>query len=173
MNSDPRALAAETDYDHSQALLRLQHHYQSMPPVAAMNVTVAGYDGQRLCLHAPLSTHVNDKGCAFGGSLASMMTLASWGLVALHIEEAVLEADVFVADSQIRYLAPLFADLDVQAELAADAAWPSFIATLRERGRARIGLVARAMLPDGGVATEFTARYVAIAKSRTASRPSG
>jgi thioesterase domain-containing protein len=85
----------------------------------------------------------------------------------------VLEADVFVADSQIRYLAPLFADLDVQAELAADAAWPSFIATLRERGRARIGLVARAMLPDGGVATEFTARYVAIAKSRTASRPSG
>lgn len=136
-----------------------------MPPVAAMQVEIAGYDGYRLQLHAPLAVHVNDKGCAFGGSLASMMTLASWGLVSLHVEAAGLQAEVFVADSQIRYLAPLFGDLEVQAELAPESSWPGFIATLRERGRARTGLVARALLPDGGVATEFTARYVAIAKS--------
>lgn len=165
MNHDPRVAAPETVHDHADALARLHHHYQSMPPVAAMAVTIAGYDGQRLRLHAPLSTHVNDKGCAFGGSLASMMTLASWGLVSLHVEAAGLQADVFVADSQIRYLAPLFADLDVEAELAPDSGWPGFIATLRERGRARTSLVARARLPDGGIATEFTARYVAIARS--------
>jgi len=159
-------LEPDASGDHSGALARLHHHYQSMPPVAAMDVSVAAYDGYRLRLHAPLATHVNDKGCAFGGSLASMMTLASWGLVSLHIEEAGLEAEVFVADSQIRYLAPLFADLDVEAELAPESAWPGFIATLRERGRARIGLVARAKLPDGGIATEFTARYVAIGKPR-------
>ncbi|HEY5803580.1 MAG TPA: YiiD C-terminal domain-containing protein [Lysobacter sp.] len=154
----------EIDYDHAAALERLHHHYQSMPPVAAMDVRIASYDGQCLHLQAPLSRHVNDKNCAFGGSLASLMTLASWGVVSLHIEAAGLEADVFVADSQIRYLAPLFADLDVQAELAPDSNWPGFIATLRERGRARTGLVARAMLPGGGIATEFTARYVAILK---------
>lgn len=151
--------------NHEDALERLQHHYQSMPPVAAMQVEIAGYDGHRLQLRAPLALHVNDKGCAFGGSLASMMTLASWGLVSLHVEAAGLQAEVFVADSQIRYLAPLFADLEVQAELAPESSWPGFIATLRERGRARTGVVARALLPDGGVATEFTARYVAIAKS--------
>ncbi len=146
------------------ALQRLHQHYQSMPPVAAMQVTVAGYDGHRLSLHAPLSHHVNDKGCAFGGSLASMMTLASWGVVSVGLEQAGLRAEVFVADSQIRYLAPLFADLDVHAELAPGSDWGSFVSTLRERRRARTGLVARALLPDGGVATEFTARYVAIAK---------
>ncbi|HEY5781828.1 MAG TPA: YiiD C-terminal domain-containing protein [Lysobacter sp.] len=151
--------------NHEDALERLQHHYQSMPPVAAMQVEIAGYDGHRLQLRAPLALHVNDKGCAFGGSLASMMTLASWGLVSLHVEAAGLQAEVFVADSQIRYLAPLFGDLEVQAELAPESNWPGFIATLRERGRARTGVVARALLPDGGVATEFTARYVAIAKS--------
>ena len=151
--------------NHEDALERLQHHYQSMPPVAAMQVEIAGYDGHRLQLRAPLALHVNDKGCAFGGSLASMMTLASWGLVSLHVEAAGLQAEVFVADSQIRYLAPLFGDLEVHAELAPDSSWPGFIATLRERGRARTGLVARALMPDGGVATEFTARYVAIAKS--------
>ena len=148
-----------------QDLRALDAHYQAMPPVAAMRLRVDGYDGERVRLHAPLALHVNDKGCAFGGSLASMMTLASWGLVSLHVEAAGLQAEVFVADSQIRYLAPLFADLEVQAELAPESSWPGFIATLRERGRARTGLVARALLPDGGVATEFTARYVAIAKS--------
>ncbi|MEG3193170.1 YiiD C-terminal domain-containing protein [Lysobacter sp. D1-1-M9] len=155
---------------HSDALQRLLRHYQSMPPVAAMDLSIAGYDGDRLHLHAPLARHVNDKGCAFGGSLASMMTLASWGLVSLHVEQAGLEAEVFVADSQIRYLAPLFADLDVHAELAPGSDWDSFIKTLRERGRARAGLLARAVLPAGpgqdrgGNATEFSARYVAIAK---------
>jgi thioesterase domain-containing protein len=150
------------------ALEYLDHHYQAMPPVALMQLRIAGYDGRRLQLHAPLSVHVNDKGCAFGGSLASMMTLASWGVVSLLVEGAGLQADIYVADSQIRYLAPLFADLDVAAEPAADADVDAFIATLRTRGRARLGLVASAALPDGGgIATDFTARYVAILKSQS------
>lgn len=149
---------------HTAELAQLNTHYQSMPPVALMQLRIAGYDGRTLQLHAPLSVHVNDKGCAFGGSLASMMTLASWGVVNLLVERAGLHADIFVADSQIRYLAPLFADLDVSAEPATDADPDEFIATLRTRGRARMSLVARTYLPEGGVATEFTARYVAILK---------
>ncbi len=154
---------------HSDALQRLNHHYQSMPPVAAMDLRIAAYDGRRLQLHAPLARHVNDKGCAFGGSLASMMTLASWGLVSLQVEAAGIAADVFVADSQVRYLAPLFGDLEVSAALADGEDWADFIKTLRQRGRARTHLVARVPLPDGGIATEFTARYVAIARPRPAS----
>ena len=153
---------------HQDALHRLAHHYASMPPVAVMQLSVAGFDGQRLRLHAPLAAHVNDKGCAFGGSLASMMTLASWGLVSLKVEGAGLDADVFVADSQVRYLAPLYADLDVEAELAPESDWTVFLDTLRTRGRARAGLIAQANLPGGGVATAFTARYVAILRAGAA-----
>lgn len=149
---------------HSDSLQRLNHHYQSMPPVAAMDLRIAGFDGQRLRLHAPLARHVNDKGCAFGGSLASMMTLASWGLVWLQLDAAGIDADVFVADSQIRYLAPLFGDLEVEAAISPESDWSTFVATIRQKGRARAGLVASARLPDGGVATGFIARYVAIAR---------
>jgi thioesterase domain-containing protein len=153
--------------DH--ALQQLDAHYQAMPPVAALRMSISGYDGTRLRLHAPLAANVNDKGCAFGGSLASLMTLASWGLVSMRVQAAGLAADVFVADSQVRYLAPLFADIEAEAELAADASWDEFIATLRERGRARAQLVARVMLPKGvmpdrGVAATCSARYVAIGK---------
>jgi thioesterase domain-containing protein len=148
--------------EHS--LRALDAHYQAMPPVAAMQLRIAGYDGDALTLEAPLALHVNDKGCAFGGSLVSLLTLVSWGLVTLHVQQSGLDADVFVADSEVRYLAPLFADLRAQARIAEDSAWGDFIATLRERGRARTTLVATVPLPDGGVATTLRARYVAIAR---------
>lgn len=135
-----------------------------MPPVAAMHVAIVGYDGDRLRLRAPLAANVNDKGCAFGGSLGSLMTLAAWGLVSLRLQKAGIAADVYVADSEIRYRAPLYADLEAEAELDADASWDDFLTTLRQRGRARTYLVARVPLPDGGVAAEFSARYVAFAK---------
>jgi thioesterase domain-containing protein len=147
------------------ALDAIAAHYRSMPPVATMDISILGYDGETLRLHAPLARHVNDKGCAFGGSLVSLMTLAGWGLVTLHLEQAGIAADVFVADSDVRYLAPLYADLQTEARLDGGASWDDFIATLRQRGRARATLRATVPLPTGGIATECTARYVAIAKA--------
>ncbi len=146
------------------ALRALQDHYHSMPPVAAMQVSVTGYEDERLSLQAPLSANVNDKQCAFGGSLTSLMTLAGWGLITLRLEAIGLHADVFVADSTVRYLAPLYADLRAEAGLAEGESWDDFVATLRQRGRARIMVAARVLLPDGGIATELSGRYVAIGR---------
>ncbi|NLB56870.1 MAG: thioesterase [Gammaproteobacteria bacterium] len=144
-----------------QALL---DHYRAMPPVAAMEVAIASADSDSLCLSAPLARHVNDKGCAFGGSLVSLMTLAGWGLVTLKARAAGVDADVFVADSQVDYLAPLFADLSAEAKLAEGGDWDGFATSLRERGRANVHVMARVPLPDGGVACRCRARYVAIAR---------
>jgi len=146
------------------ALRALDAHYQAMPPVASMQLRIAGYDGRVLALEAPLASHVNDKGCAFGGSLVSLLTLAGWGLVTLHVQQAGLEADVFVADSEVRYLAPLFADLRAQARIEEGASWDDFVAGLRERGRASTTVIATVPLPEGGVATTCRARFVAIVR---------
>lgn len=146
------------------SLQRLRHLCREMPPVRAMGIGVAGYGDGRLRLAAPLSANVNDKGTAFGGSLVSLMTLAGWGVLTLRLQEAGIEADVFVADSQVRYLAPLYHDLEAEAELAEETAWPSFMEVLRQRGRARIELRARVFLPDGGTAADMGGRYAAIVR---------
>ena len=156
-------MGSDHAFDDS-ALAALDHHYQSMPPVAALRLRIAGFDGDCLRLRAPLAANVNDKGCAFGGSLASLMTLAGWGVATLHIQAAGMQADVFVADSQVRYLAPLYADLEAEAVAAPDADWHAFLATLAERGRARIELDARVALPEGGDAATLRARFVAFRK---------
>lgn len=146
------------------ALVHLDAHYQGMPPVRALGLSIAGFDGERLRLTAPLAANVNDKGCAFGGSLASLMTLAAWGRVWLGLHAEGLEADIYVADSHLRYLAPLYDDLQAEAMLAEGADWAAFVAALRSKGRGRVELAARVLLPDGAPATVFTARFAAIAR---------
>ena len=147
-----------------EALQELREYCRGMPPVAAMQVEAEGMRGDALRLTAPLSANVNDKGNAFGGSLTSLMTVAGWGLVTLKLRLAGLKAEVYVADSQIRYLAPLYGDLVAEAVFAEGQAWDLFVDTLVQRGRARIQVDARVLLPEGGLATTLSGRYVAIAK---------
>lgn len=146
------------------SLQQLRRLCRSIPPANALEMGVAGYQDGGLRLFAPLSANVNDKGSAFGGSLVSLMTLAGWGVLTLRLHQAGVAAEVFVADSSVRYLAPLHADLEAEATVVDEADWPVFLATLKQRGRARIQVKARVSLPEGGAATEMGGRYVAIAR---------
>lgn len=142
----------------------IERRLLSMPPVRALQLRVLGLEEGRLQLWAPLAANVNDKGSAFGGSLVSLMTLAAWALTSQRIEDAGLDAEVYVADSEVRYLAPLLSDLRAEAWLDEDASWDVFLQTLQARGRARATLHMQVLLPDGGVATSSRSRYAAILK---------
>ena len=148
----------------SSSLQVLQQTLDSMPPVRAMQLRLEGYAEGQLQLTAPLAVNVNDKGNAFGGSLASAMTLSGWALVTLRLRLAGHDAEVYVADSQLRYRAPVYGDLHAQAEIAPDSDWETFLATFRQRGKARIGVVAAQPGSDGKPAAELTGRFVAFAR---------
>jgi thioesterase domain-containing protein len=157
--SEPTAAPAVAE---SGALAWLRATLAAMPPAAAMRIDAVHFADHHLRLHAPLAANLNDKGNAFGGSLASVMTLAAWGLVCLRLRAAGESADVYVADSQLRYLAPLYTDLDAGAWIADGEDWDAFLRCLRERGRARLAL--EAAVYDGGgrpVAT-LAARFAAL-----------
>lgn len=143
----------------------LAAHFAAMPPVASMAIRVLDDTGDGvLRLHAPLDRHVNDKGCAFGGSLASLMTLAGWGLSTRMIGVAGIAADVFVADSDVRYLAPLYGDLCAEARFADGTDLAAVVARLRAGRRARVVVDACVRLPDGDTAARGQARFVAVPK---------
>ena len=147
------------------ALDALARHFAGMPPVAAMQPQVLDWHDGVLRLRAPLAANVNDKHCAFGGSLSSLMTIAAWGLVSMELETAGLHADVFVADSRVRYLKPVFEDIMVEAAFDDAVEHAALVDTLRRQGRASIRLQARTLLAEGGVAATYTGRYVAIGKA--------
>lgn len=140
----------------------LQSQLDAMPPVAALQVRVLDYDGRRLRLTAPLAANVNDKGCAFGGSLSGLMTLSGWGLINLRLAEAGHAAEVFVADSQVRYLAPLYEDLVAEATLGAATDWTALLAQFAARGKLRAAVEAAVRDRDGRVVATLEGRYAAF-----------
>ena len=140
---------------------------KDIPLAAAMQLRIVAWNGDSLRMDAPLLPNVNDKGCAFGGSLVSVMTLACWALVKLAAEQAGEQCDIYVQDSTVRYLRPVWNDFGAEASLVADECWTSFFATLDSRGRARLNTCCEVRLADGSVACSLNARFVALKHGAT------
>ncbi|TAL75358.1 MAG: thioesterase [Rhodanobacter sp.] len=145
--------------DPAHELVRFM--YDRIPLARAMALELAAYDEHHLCLRVPLAPNVNDKGCAFGGSLASLMTLAGWGLVELALRARGEVCDVYVGESTVRYLQPVWADFSAEARLAEGADWARFFTTLAARGKARTEVSCCVPGADGKPAATLSARFVA------------
>lgn len=142
-----------------------------IPLARALDATISAWNGDQLVMDAPLAPNGNDKGCAFGGSLVSIMTLAGWALVTLALEQRALACDVFVGHSEVAYLAPVWKDFQIGAVLDDGADWDTFFRTLAARGKART--VVRCHVRERGSDTRcatLTARFVAKQHDRVAGK---
>ncbi|MBU6247445.1 MAG: YiiD C-terminal domain-containing protein [Xanthomonadaceae bacterium] len=156
-STDPRT--ADARNATAEALVRFIR--DEIPLARAMDLQLQAHAPDRLSLAVPLAPNVNDKGCAFGGSLVSLMTLAGWAMVELALRERGEDCDVFVGESTVRYLAPVWTDFRADAELAPESDWATFFATLGARGRARIEVSCTVPGGDGTPAATLAARFVA------------
>lgn len=114
---------------------------REIPLARAMQLAVTDYSGATLELAAPLAPNGNDKGCAFGGSLTALMTLAGWGLIELGLRAQELECDIYVGDSHLRYHEPVWNELCGIARFAEHGALPRLVTAVRERGRGHAEVV--------------------------------
>lgn len=141
----------------------LQHLiHETIPQARSIDLAISAWNGDTLGMEAPLAPNINDKGCAFGGSLTSTMTLAGWALVTLLLQEHGWHCDVFVARSEVAYLAPVWKDFRACAELDEEADTEAFFRTLKARGKAR--LTVRCHVREQGGDTDcatLVARFVA------------
>jgi len=143
-------------------LHELNAAFSAMPPVSAMAIKAIKFDADILSVTAPLANNVNDKACAFGGSLVSVMTMAAWGLLSEKCRREDVQAEVYIADTQVRFLAPVFGDLNAVAGLHQDMDWALFLQTLESKGRARAVVQSQIKNEQGQTMCEMTARFAAI-----------
>ncbi|QNK02994.1 YiiD C-terminal domain-containing protein [Dyella telluris] len=136
-----------------------------IPLAQNMELNLLDCDENHLALAAPLGPNINDKGCAFGGSLVSVMTLNGWSLVELELRMRGLACDVFVGESTVRYLEPVWDDFVSEARLSDGASWSTFFDTLAARGRARIEVSCRVPGTGEKPAATLEGRYVAKLRS--------
>ncbi|HET7930441.1 MAG TPA: YiiD C-terminal domain-containing protein [Rhodanobacteraceae bacterium] len=147
--------------DFPAAAARLQSDIlQHIPLARAMDLAITRYTGTELDMTAPLAPNINDKGCAFGGSMASLLTLAGWGLIELFLRGEQLDCDLYVADSQLRYSEPVWGELRGVARLAEADALQDLATRVRERGKGHADVVCE-IAGDGRPAATLTARFFA------------
>lgn len=147
---------------HADLAAYLQAYILEHIPLAhALQLRVSRYDGMQLEISAPLAPNINDKGCAFGGSLASLMTLASWGLIDLNLRERGIACDIYVGDSYLCYREPVYGELRASARHADPDAFPAFLEALSQRGKARIAVIC-AVAGENGAAATLEAGFVAM-----------
>jgi thioesterase domain-containing protein len=145
----------------NQATAALQARILAEIPLArAMQLAAGAYSESALEMSAPLAPNRNDKGCAFGGSLTALMTLAGWGLVELGLQAEGLACDIFVGDSQVRYREPVWNDLRVVARLAEPGTLSALAAEVRARGKGHVDVRCEAAGTAGAAAT-LAARFFA------------
>jgi thioesterase domain-containing protein len=147
------------------ALRALEHTlHTEIPLTRAMGVSVRRFDADGLVLGAPLALNINHKKTAFGGSLATLATLAGWGLLQLLLREHG-PVTVVIQENQTHYLKPVVQDFEAICPLPPEAVREKFFAALTRKGMARIEL--DVTIPAAaGPAVLFHGRFVTLDKTR-------
>ena len=131
-----------------------------VPITQAMGIRMLSFDAAGVTMTAPLKPNINDKGIAFGGTLASILALSGWALTDLVLREAGEVADVLIAVGTTEYRAPVAERIVARCPLPPPKDLSAFLAAYRLRGRARLRLEAF-IETKAGTAALFHATYVA------------
>jgi thioesterase domain-containing protein len=146
----------------SRAAVRGVNAYlaRHVPITQAMGIRLRSCGADGVTMTAPLAPNINDKGIAFGGTLASILALSGWALTDLTLRAAGEAADVLIATAAIEYLAPVAGRIVARCPLPPRDEIAAFLGAYRLRGRARLKLEAF-VETGGGKAAHFRGTYLA------------
>lgn len=148
------------DQQDSAAATLEAHILEHIPLARAMQLRVPRYVGDAIEMTAPLAPNINDKGCAFGGSMASLLTLAGWGLIELGLRAQGLGCDIYVGDSQVRYQEPVWGELRGVARFVEPGALTGMVESLRAHGKGHAEVVCE-IAGEQRAAAVLSARFFA------------
>lgn len=131
-----------------------------VPITQAMGIRMRSFDAAGVTMTAPLKPNINDKGIAFGGTLAAILALSGWALTDLVLREAGEAADVLIAVAATEYRAPVAGRIVARCPFPPQEELSAFLTAYRLRGRARLKLEAF-IETKAGPAALFHATYVA------------
>ena len=136
--------------------------HRHLPLSAAMRVRVNAVGPERVILRAPLRPNRNHQRSAFGGSVSTIALLAAWALIHARLRDARIAHRLVVQRHEIDYQRPVTGPLIAHAIWLDPDDWPAFVRALREKGKARIDVVA-CLEQNGETAAHFHGTFVALA----------
>ncbi len=144
---------------HADYLATFMNH--KVPVTKAMGITVVQSDKNGVIFKASIDANINDKGVAFGGSLFSVASLASWAVVDFLLKQRNMDAKIFVHTADSKFCAPVTQDFTVICPPPSDDEVNLFFEMIDKKGRGRLKIKSE-IHENGVLAFESTATYVAV-----------
>lgn len=92
-----------------------------IPLLDAMQLTFVDYGDLELTMEAPLAPNINNKGTAFGGSIASICLFGGWAVATLgFIDAGIRNTEIVVYTSTMTFERPATGMLRVRAFVKPD-----------------------------------------------------
>jgi thioesterase domain-containing protein len=112
--------------------------HSSIPLTRTMGIKVLNCSPLGLEMSAPLEPNINHASTAFGGSLATLATITSWGMVWLMLEQLRHQTQIIIQDSQLSYIRPVTKDFTAQCSWPSPDMWESMLGSVSRSGKGRI-----------------------------------
>ena len=113
---------------------------QDIPLLTAMHLSFVSFDNLTLTMQAPLAPNINNKGTAFGGSIASICLFGGWAVSTLaFMDNDIRNTEVVVYKNEMTFERPARGHLVVNAFIKPDD-FAACLARLKAEDPGRIGL---------------------------------
>lgn len=151
-----------------------QYLHSHIPITKAMQLRVVAADAQEVVLAAPLEPNINHRDTVFGGSAASIATLAAWSLLHVRLTTAGIDSRLVIHRNTMEYRRPITGEFTARARLEDETQWEHFVETLTRRGKARMRVSSVLEMPAGdgtadkdAVVGRFEGDFVALSVETT------
>ena len=109
-----------------------------IPLLTAMQLSFVEYDNLTLTMEAPLAPNINNKGTAFGGSIASICLFGGWAVSTLAFaDNDIHNTEIVVFKNEMTFEHPARGHLTINAYIKSDDFEPC-LARLKANDRNRI-----------------------------------
>ena len=118
--------------------------HDHIPLSKAMGVVVRSISVDKVELIAPLAPNINHRQTVFGGSIASIATLAAWVYIHFRLQvEVAFSYRVVITKSETDFLHPVAGDFIAVCPAPDSADWSRFKKALSSHNKGRVTLSTR------------------------------
>lgn len=134
--------------------------HNEIPLTKFMDLKITKYDEKELITIAPLNKNINDKGTAFGGSLATLTIISGWSICWLISKELEINSEnIVVIKNEHSYRKPVTKELICHTKRPTKDEIENLKNKLLLKKSASIKISSQ-IIEDSEVCVDFTGYYV-------------
>ena len=142
-----------------------EYLHSNIPVTSAMGFRVNNFSKKEVKIGASINKNINHEGTAFGGTVASLLTVTAFARVLIIMEEIDANAHIVIQNSSINYLLPLAEDFEASSPEINESAIEKFARMYLKHRKSRIAVYSCIEI-NNNIAAELNGEFVVFSSKK-------